>query len=79
MLISLGSIFGSIRKSGLLGSLRTSMNWEEKRYKGSYHYTDLSSIDVYVRRDHIKKNFDVSAYARFSDLTRTGFSNSDTP
>jgi hypothetical protein len=79
MLISLGSIFGSIGKSGLFGSLRASMNWEEKRYKGSYHCTDLSCINVYVHRDHIKKNFHVSAYARCSDLTRTGLSDSDTP
>lgn len=77
MLMSLSSIFGEIRKSGLFGSLLASMRWEEKRYKGSYYYTDLSLVTLFVRKYSYEKYFEVSAYARCTDDDRNGFSRSD--
>ena len=79
MLMSMSSIFGAIRNSGLLGSLLASMRWEEKRYKGTTHNSDLSSVTLHIGKFSFEKYFEVSAYARCTDSDRTGFSMSNRP
>jgi DNA-directed RNA polymerase subunit RPC12/RpoP len=80
MSISLGGIFGAIRKSGIYGSLLASMNQEEKRYEKSSHYIELIYIYLYIWKDEIENKFDIAVHAKCSDsYLRTGISDGDMP
>ncbi|MBP5996778.1 MAG: hypothetical protein KA535_02405 [Azonexus sp.] len=69
----------AVNRSGLIGSLKSAMELEEQRYKGTFHRTDLSCIEIYLRRDAIEGGYHIAAHAKCSDLERTGFSDSDHP
>ena len=79
MLSRFKQIISAISRFGLFASLKSSMEWEEKRYSGTWHRTDLSKINTYIRKDYIKNCYYIAAHAKCSDLERTGFSDEDMP